>query len=323
MYPGAAVVVVGVDDAGTADAAVDWAAAEAAARGCSLRVVHAFHPPLPADPYGVASPLDGLVGARAVAEDVLRAHVARARFVASDLDVAAHLAYGSAVQVLLAEASRARLLVTGSRGLVGLRALLGRSVSARVAARAPCPVVVVRPPDGADPDGADGAVPDGAVPDGGAPPRVVVGVDGRSAETPEVGFAFEAARQRGVPLVAVHAWVADPPADLEAVCAPSTVAEAAARRRLDRAVESWHARYPAVPVVTRLVRADPARAIAEESRGAALVVVGTRGRGLVLGALRGSVSRAVLGRVRAPVAVVHRVHHADTRARDGFDAATA
>src|SRR5690606_21261940 len=169
-----------------------------------------------------------------------RAHVARARFVASDLDVAAHLAYGSVVQVLLAEASRARLLVTGSRGLVGLRALLGRSVSARVAARAPCPVVVVRPPDG--------AVPDGAVPDGGAPPRVVVGVDGRSAETPEVGFAFEAARQRGVPLVAVHAWVADPPADLEAVCAPSTVAAAAARRRLDRAVEAWHAPYPAVPV---------------------------------------------------------------------------
>jgi nucleotide-binding universal stress UspA family protein len=39
-------VVVGVDRAGSAEDAVDWATAEAATRGCRLRIVHAFRPPL-------------------------------------------------------------------------------------------------------------------------------------------------------------------------------------------------------------------------------------------------------------------------------------
>lgn len=313
MNPGGAraAVVVGVDHAGSAGDAVDWAAAEAATRGWPLRIVHAFHPLLPADPHGVGSPIDSLAAARTVAESVLRAHAARARGVASDLDVATRLLCGSAVRALLDEASRARLLVTGSRGLHGLRALLARSVSVQVAVRATCPVVVVRPGRGEDRSG--------------APPRVVVGVDGSSACGPEIGFAFQAARQRGVPLAAVHAWAPDPPADLEAVCGPSTVAEAVARRRLERALERWHAQYPDVPVVTRLVRDDPARAIAVESRGAALVVVGSRGRGQLTGAVCGSVSQAVLRNGRGPVAVVgHQLDHSSTRRpHHGFGAAWA
>jgi hypothetical protein len=39
-------VVVTVDDDGSAADAVDRAAAEAANRGCPLRIVHAFRPPL-------------------------------------------------------------------------------------------------------------------------------------------------------------------------------------------------------------------------------------------------------------------------------------
>ena len=48
-------VVVGVDEAGSAEDAADWATAEAAARGCPLRAVHAFRPPLPTDAYGFAT----------------------------------------------------------------------------------------------------------------------------------------------------------------------------------------------------------------------------------------------------------------------------
>ena len=71
-------VVVGIDDAGSADDALDWATAEAAARGCPLRVVHAFQPPLPADPYGVvprraASPWPGRKPSQVLAQAMARA----------------------------------------------------------------------------------------------------------------------------------------------------------------------------------------------------------------------------------------------------------
>ncbi|GAA5134835.1 universal stress protein [Pseudonocardia adelaidensis] len=282
-------VVVAVDHAGSADDAVDWAAAEAATRGCPLRIVHVVHPMLPADPYGVGSPFDSLHAALAAAESVLSEGVARARGVVSDIELTARLVCGSAVGILLDEAVRAQLLVLGNRERSGLRARLARSVSVHVAAHASCPVVVIRP---------------ARAEDGSGPPRVVVGVDGASTRSPALGFAFQAARQRGVPLAAVHAWSPDPPADLEAVHCASTAAEAIERRALERALHRWHAQYPDVPVVTRLVRDDPARAVTAESHGAALVVVGSRGRRRLTGTVRGSVSRSVLRHARCPIAIV-------------------
>ena len=112
-------VVVGVDEAGSAEDAVAWATAEAAARGCPLRVVHAFRPPLPADAYGFASPIDSFV--------------------------TAHTARGTAARALLGEARDARLLVLGSRGRSGLGAVLSGSVAGPVSRPSPCPIVVIRP----------------------------------------------------------------------------------------------------------------------------------------------------------------------------------
>jgi nucleotide-binding universal stress UspA family protein len=284
-------VVVGVDRTGSAAGAVDWAAAEAASRGCRLRIVHAFTPLVLPDPHGVTSPMDGLRAARAAGEAVLLLHATRARSVASELEITTRLRCTSPMQALLDEAAHAQLLVLGSRDLRGLRALLTRSVSAQVSAHATCPVVVVRPAR--------------AEAGPGTPPRVVVGVDGTAAGGRALGFAFQAARQRGVPLTVVHAWAPDPPADLEGVHGPQAMGEANARRTLERALHPWHARYPDVAVVTRLVRDDPARAVAAESRGAALVVVGCRGRQRLPVAVRGSVSRSVLRLGRCPTAVVH------------------
>jgi nucleotide-binding universal stress UspA family protein len=294
-------VVVGADAAGTSGAAVEWAAAESAARGCALRIVHVFRPSLPADPYGVVAPMDTYLSAHAAAEAVLAESVARARAVASDLEVSAHLLGGTALGSLLAEAERAHLLVLGSRGLCGVRALLARSVSAQVAAHARGPVVVVPP-------AADGKR-------AWSPPRVVVGVGSGDAPERVLGFAFGAARQRGIPLVAVHAWTPDTPADLEAVHAPAAVAEVIGRKTLDRAIQPWRASFPDVEVVTELVRGDPARAVAARSRGAALVVVGSRHRGHVRAAVLGSVSRSVLQHACSPVAVVGEVPPRPERAR--------
>jgi nucleotide-binding universal stress UspA family protein len=284
-------VVVGIDAAGSAGAAVEWAAAESATCGCALRIVHVFRPSVPADPYGVVAPMDTYLAARAAADAVLAESVERARTVASDIEVSAHLLGGTTLGSLLAEAARARLLVLGSRGLCGLRALLARSVSAQVAAHACGPVVVVPP-------AAEGPRP------AWSPPRVVVGVGSGGSSAPAIGFAFRAARQRGIPLVAVHAWTPDVPADLEAVHAPASVAEVVGRRTLERALQPWRASFPDVEVVVELVRGEPARIVGARSRGAALVVVGSRHRGHVRAAVLGSVSRSVLQHGGSPVAVV-------------------
>lgn len=286
-------VVVGIDDDGSSTDAVEWASAEAATRGCPLAVVHAFQPPLPADPSGVAPPVDGFLTSRAWADSLLRDAVARARSVASDVEVAARLRPGTAARVLLDEAEGAQLLVVGSGGRCGLRGLWRRSVAVGVSAQASCPVVVVRPPRV-------------AVDADWSPPRVVVGVDGSESCLPAVAFALRAARQRGIPLVAVHAWTPDLPADLEAVCGPPEMAEASARRTLDRVLD----RLPeltAVPVHAALRRGDPTHALVDQSRGAALLVIGTRGRGRVLGKVLGSVSQAVLRDGRCPLAVIRRL----------------
>ena len=283
-------VVVGIDGTRGAEAALDWATAEAAVRGCRLRIVHAFHPSLLVDPYGVAPPLGDSPLVWAGAEQVLAQAVARARSVAPDLPVTTHLLQSAAVPALLGEAHDASVLVLGGRSPRGLRGRLSRSISAQVAAHAPCPVVTIRLPEVRD------ACP--------SPPRVVVGVDASASCTDAVGFAFQAACQRGVPLVAVHAWIPDPPGDLEAVAGPSALAEAVAGRVLDRALDRWRAAFATVAVHTALVRGAPAHALIATSHGAALLVIGTRGRGRVVKTVFGSVSDTVLRHSRCPLAII-------------------
>lgn len=282
-------VVVAVDDAGTAAGAVDWASAEAATRRCPLHIVHAVHTPVP-DPYCVAPATGNLLTARSAAELLLRNAASRARSVASDIEIVTAALGGAPGPVLLGRAADAQLLVLGRRARHGLRGLLTRSVSIQVAAHACCPVVVIGPAQA-------GAAP------GWSPPRVVVGVD--ATRSSGLGFAFGAARQRGLPLFAVLAWAPDRPADLEGVCGPGTETELLARHTLERALQRWVAEFPDVVVHAMLVRGDPAQALIAQSPGAALLVVGTRGRGHLKGTMLGSVSQSVLRHGRCPVAVVH------------------
>lgn len=293
MNPDRAPVVVGVGGAGTADAAVEWASAEASTRGCPLLLVHAFHPPLCADPCGVLPPVDAVVAAREEAEEVLAQAVARARAVVSDGEVSTALLLGPPARALLDVARGASLLVLGRPAANRLRSLFGRSVAVRVPVQAPCPVVVIGTPRADDEP---------------CPPRVVVGVGAAESSAAAVGFGFRAARQRGVPLVVVHAWTPDPPADLEGVAAPVSAAEDRARRTLACAIERWEPAFPDVVVHGALVHGGPEHALVAGSRGAALLVVGTSGRGRLLGTALGPVGRAALRRGDCPVAIVRHDH---------------
>ena len=68
----------------------------------------------------------------------------------------------------------------------------------------------------------------------------------------------------------------------------------------------WREQYPEVDVVRKTVLGNAGSALAEESVGAELLVVGSRGRGGFDGLLLGSVSHAVLHHAHCPVAVARR-----------------
>lgn len=142
-------------------------------------------------------------------------------------------------------------------------------------------------------------MPTAVVRDGGAPDgAVVVGVDGSPASAAAVGFAFAEASRRNVAVVAAHAWhVAVPvgPAETVAVQGHHDDRAAHADRLLEDVLAFPRRQHPDVPVDARAVRSPAAAtALLELAQHAALVVVGSSGRGHLSGALLGSTSQSVL-----------------------------
>lgn len=287
---GRAAVVVGVDGLASGRDALDWAAAEAETRNRPLHLVHAYTLPLAVDPFGAVSLSMGNAGARAAAELVVVAAARRARSVAPDLEVTTHVVVGPAAPAMLQAAQVAEMVVLGCRGLGCFAGLLMGSISVQVAAHATCPVAVIRPIREVGP--------------GPSSARVVVGVDGSELSARAIGFAFQAASRRGLGLVAVHAWMPRGPADHVPIVDDPSASEFAAWRRLDEALAGWRDRFAGVDVMPKLMKGPPGPALVAESAGAALVVVGSRGRGGLSGLLLGSVSQTVLQHAHSPIAVV-------------------
>lgn len=152
-----------------------------------------------------ANPLDSIaIGSmsgdlHAPAEWILRDAENHARRAAPGIGVTAELFAAVTASTLLSQAQDAGLVVVGSRGVGGFRGLLVGSVSATLAAHAPCPVIVVRPHRQGT------AFP--ASPRG----QIVVGVDGSEISTAAVRFALQEAARRHVGVVAVHTTMARRP----------------------------------------------------------------------------------------------------------------
>ncbi|MFC5994478.1 universal stress protein [Pseudonocardia hispaniensis] len=281
-------VVVGVDDEATTGDAVAWAAAEAAARQCPLRLVHALRWTVIAGPFGLALPPENLFMTQEAAQLLLDAAVARARDVASDLGVSTWLRPWPLSRTLVEESRHAQLLVLGGHPVRdGGRP--ARSATARIAATAFCPVAIVRAFDG--------------VPHARSAPRVVVGVGGTPSDADALRFAFRAAAQRGIPLLAVHARTPTGSPDLPTSRGFWAAAEATTQRNLENALTPWRDKFADVPVIARTSYADPAHALVEASRGAALTVIGIRSRSHLLTTI-GPVGRTVLRDAHGPIAVV-------------------
>ncbi len=288
MSPG---VVVGYDGSEHSSIAVEWAATEALSRGVSLTLVAATTIPLEGMRFGgsVLSPdaIDDLLERLRVATQE-RADGSRAAY--PGLDIQVRVALGSPASVLVEASANADMVVVGSRGMGGFRGLLVGSVGVQVASSAACPVVVVR-----------------QAPSGSAK-TIVVGVDGSQLSLAALDFAFDMADRRGWSVRAVHAW--EVPA-YDVLAAPSgpppfDVAEfeATERRAFAESLAGQRERHPGVTVEEVIAKGPSARAILDASDDAALIVLGTRGRGEFLGALLGSVSQGVLHRAKVPVAVI-------------------
>lgn len=64
-------------------------------------------------------------------------------------------------------------------------------------------------------------------------------------------------------------------------------------------------KYSEVPVDIKVLAGTPATVLADSSRKAALLVVGSHGRGALAGLLTGSVSQSLVQHAQGPVALVH------------------
>jgi nucleotide-binding universal stress UspA family protein len=140
---------------------------------------------------------------------------------------------------------------------------------------------------------------------------IVVGVDGSEASTQALRWAAAQAGLERRAVVLVHAvspsvattWMGSPGFN------PAGVLEAfeeSARALLLQASAAVRERDPALEVYRMFERRDPRDALLELSRTAAMVVVGSRGRGAMASLLLGSVSLAVSQHASCPVVVVRR-----------------
>ncbi|MGD0321176.1 MAG: universal stress protein [Acidimicrobiales bacterium] len=134
--------------------------------------------------------------------------------------------------------------------------------------------------------------------------RIVVGVDGSASSKEALKWAARQAELTGAWLVVVTTWryhtslgwVAPYPADFDP--------EADARHALDANIEEVLGPSPSVEVRTEVVEGHPALVLVETSKGADLLVVGSRGYGGFTGMLLGSVSEHCVTHAHCPVLVM-------------------
>ncbi|MDP9862426.1 MULTISPECIES: universal stress protein [Streptosporangium] len=278
-------VAVGTDGSPSSQVTVGWAAADAARRGCALRIVHV------SGPWTYDIPLQTPPGFRDSvtehARGVLEAAATLARERAPRIEVETALETGRTVEVLRREAETAEQIVVGHRGRGGFAELMLGSVSLALAGHTAAPLVVVR----GEPERTYG--------------EIVVGFEGSAHSAAALEYAFEEATRRGARLHTVHTW--QMPVTGQGAAAYTPLIEEifdTERRVAADTLTPWRDKYPQVEVTQTAVCGHSVAVICEASRSADLAVVGSRGLGRLGSAVLGSVSHGVLHHARCPVAVV-------------------
>jgi nucleotide-binding universal stress UspA family protein len=283
-------VVAGVDESTGGLAAARWAAEEALRRRLPLRLVHAYRwpPNYGAAPMYAAWPLGDPLEIKRAAQQIVEQVATAVRETHPDLAVETSSVEGSRVEVLLREAESAALLVLGSRELHAVGSVLLGSVGCAVAARAACPVVVVRGPSGNPDEGA----------------AVVAAVDGGETSAAVLEYAFQQAERLGVGVRAVLCWWAH--LNQKAAWLTETYHQVQSRAYawLSEALAGFREKFPDVPVTSVVMEEHAVNGLVTESLNAVELVIGRGGRHALTGTLLGSVSQGVLHHATCPVAVL-------------------
>ncbi|WP_350275803.1 universal stress protein [Kribbella sp. HUAS MG21] len=274
-------ILVGVDDTPEAQIALRWAVDAAEQRELPVRVVRAYLADLkrwPAVSMAGYVPPPMPLG---TLQHELDEAVQYARDRLGYDGASGWLADEDPARALLIEADGAEMVVVGSRSPNKMAAAFLGSVATALAAKAPCPVVVVRGERRAG--------------------TIVVGTDGSPDSEDAVAFAFEEAARTGEPLRVVYCW--QPQAE-HAASIGST--EALLKNWLAESLEPYRRKFPTVLARAAVLAGRASAQLNKMSADASLVVVGSRGRGGVTGLLLGSVSQSLLHHADSPVAIVRR-----------------
>jgi nucleotide-binding universal stress UspA family protein len=139
---------------------------------------------------------------------------------------------------------------------------------------------------------------------------IVVGVDHSAGAEEALRFAFEEAQLRHATLRAVHAWqfgyIGAPSLEgsVPVLGAEPDEHRGAAAEVLDAMVRQAIRHAGDVEIERRIVEGPAAAVLVEESRGADLLVVGSRGHGGFAQLLLGSVSQQCAHHAECPVVIV-------------------
>ncbi|MCZ2860599.1 universal stress protein [Blastococcus sp. VKM Ac-2987] len=294
-------VVVGVDGSGPSRAALAHALVAAARRGGRVEIVTCYVVELH-QLGGVPVVLPDLAGTREDAAARARALVDELRGDGSlahvpglpEVEVVVSAVPGPAAQALVDRSRDADLLVVGSRGRGGARSALLGSVALHCATHAACPVVVVHAGAGSD------------------RMRVVVGDDGSPGARAALVAAVDEGARAGTDVEVVVAYaIEDFWLDLTTVVVPPTQQiRDELRDRTERTVagilaDRAAAGRPVPAVRTSVVPGHAADVLVDRAGADGLLVVGSRGGGMLRGLLLGSVALHCAIHAPGAVMVVH------------------
>ena len=266
-------IMVGFDGSRAAESALDWVTDRAHRHPVLLDIVAV------ANMFG---------SDRSDAQKRLEDAEARMRSRMAETPIESHLLDGTMPGTLVNAARDAELLVVGiDREHHPVRTALKGWMPLRVAVRAQRPACLV--PGG-------WSANDGPV---------FVGVDEDSSDEAVLFAAKEAAEMRAT-LRVVHAWSEDRPRS-RGSSAVLTAARVHAEHGLllRRAAVRAREGHRGLHVETDLIyEDDPANVLRALASDGSLVVLGTHGRGLLSGAMAGSVAQGVVWDLRSPVCII-------------------